>query len=93
MAVLEVLEENKFLTTGPKVDEFENKVKEYVNVKYAVAVNSGTAALHLALYALGLDKDDEVIVTCLSFVASANAIVYCGAKPIFCDIDKENYEY
>ena len=87
-AVLDVLNENKYLTTGPKVSEFENKVKEYCNVKYACAVNSGTAALHLAIYALNLKSTDEVIVTCLSFVASSNAILYCNVKPIFCDIDE-----
>lgn len=87
-AVMDVLNENKYLTTGPKVTEFENKVKEYCNVKYACAVNSGTAALHLAVNALKLKSTDEVIVSCLSFVASSNAILYCGAKPIFCDIDQ-----
>ena len=88
-AVLSVLQENKFLTTGPKVTEFENAVKEKINVKYAVAVNSGTAALHLALMALKLKPTDEVIVTTMSFAASANAILYCGAKPVFCDIQED----
>lgn len=87
-AVLDVLNENKYLTTGPKVTEFENKVKEYCNVKYACVVNSGTAALHLAVHALKLKPIDEIIVSCLSFVASSNAILYCGVKPIFCDIDE-----
>ena len=86
--VLDVLNENKYLTTGPRVTEFENKVKQYCNVKYACAVNSGTAALHLAVHALNLKQTDEVIVTCLSFVASSNCILYCGAKPVFCDIDE-----
>jgi perosamine synthetase len=88
-AVLEVLNENKYLTTGPKVSEFENKVKEYCGAKYACAVNSGTAALHLAIHALDLKSSDEVIVTCLSFVASSNAILYCGVKPVFCDIEAD----
>ena len=88
-AVLDVLNENKYLTTGPKVTEFENKVKEYCNVKYACAVNSGTAALHLAVHALNLKQTDEIIVSCLSFVASSNAILYCGVNPVFCDIDKD----
>lgn len=88
-AVLDVLNENKYLTTGPKVTEFENKVKQYCNVKYACAVNSGTAALHLAVHALNLKSNDEIIVSCLSFVASSNAILYCGVKPIFCDIDED----
>ena len=88
-AVMEVLNENKYLTTGPKVTEFENKIKEYCNVKYACAVNSGTAALHLAVHSLNLNSCDEIIVTCMSFVASANAIVYCGVKPVFCDIEED----
>ena len=88
-AVLDVLNENKYLTTGPKVTEFEEKVKEYCGAKYACAVNSGTAALHLAVDALNLKSTDEVIVTCLSFVASSNAIVYCGVKPVFCDIEED----
>ena len=87
-AVLKILDENKYLTTGPQVKEFEDSVKKYVNAKYAVAVNSGTAALHVAVAALNLQSTDEVIVTCLSFVASANCILYCGAKPVFCDIEK-----
>ena len=88
-AVLDVLNENKYLTTGPKVTEFEDKVKQYCGAKYACAVNSGTAALHLAVNALDLKSTDEVIVTCLSFVASSNAIVYCRVKPVFCDIEED----
>jgi perosamine synthetase len=88
-AVSEVLKENKFLTTGPRVSEFERKICEFVGCKYAVAVNSGTAALHCAIAALDLKSTDEVIVTTLSFVASANCVLYCGAKPILCDIEEE----
>lgn len=88
-AVMEVLDENKYLTTGPKVTEFEDKIKEYCGVKYACAVNSGTAALHLAIHSLNLTPNDEIIVTCMSFVASANAIVYCNIKPVFCDIEED----
>ena len=87
-AVLDVLNENTFLTTGPRVELFENKIKTFVNAEYAVAVNSGTAALHMALNCLNLKSSDEVIVACLSFIASSNAIVYCNAKPIFCDIEE-----
>ena len=87
-AVLAVLDENEYLTTGPRVKQFEDDVCEFVNVKYAVAVNNGTSALHCALSCLNLEKEDEVIVSCLSFVASANAILYCGAKPVFCDIEE-----
>lgn len=88
-AVMDVLNENKFLTTGPKVSEFEDCIKKYCNVDYACAVNSGTAALHLAVHALNLNKNDEIIVSCMSFVASSNAILYCGGKPVFCDIEED----
>lgn len=90
-AILNVLDENNYLTTGPKVNEFENAVANFVNAKYAVAVNSGTSALHCAVSTLNLQKDDEVIVTCLSFVASSNCILYCckEAKPVFCDIEED----
>jgi UDP-4-amino-4,6-dideoxy-N-acetyl-beta-L-altrosamine transaminase len=88
-AIIGVLDENNYLTTGPKVIEFEDKCKEFCGVKYALAVNSGTAALHCATYALNLQKNDEVIVSGISFVASANCIVYCGATPIFCDIEND----
>jgi perosamine synthetase len=88
MAVLDVLDENKYLTQGPLVEKFEDKVKEYCGAKYAVAVNSGTAALHLAVDALNLKSTDEIIVTCISFVASSNAILYCGVKPVFCDVEE-----
>lgn len=86
-AVLQVLEENDMLTTGKYVPEFEKKVCEYVGCKYAVAVNSGTAALHLATFAIDIQEDDEVIVPAISFVASANCVLYQRGKPIFCDIN------
>lgn len=88
-AVLSVLEENNFLTTGPKVVEFEEKCKKYCGAKYALAVNSCTAALHCAVASLNLKNTDEVIVSSISFVASANCILYCGAKPIFCDVEED----
>lgn len=87
-AVIKVLEEDNFLTTGPLVDKFEQLVCEKFNIKYAVAVSNGTAALHCAMIALNLNKEDEIIVTCLSFAASSNCVLYCGAKPIFCDIEE-----
>jgi UDP-4-amino-4,6-dideoxy-N-acetyl-beta-L-altrosamine transaminase len=84
-AVIEVLKSD-FLTTGPKVQEFEEKFSKYVGSKYAIAVSSGTAALHLACLAAGLKKDDELITSPLTFAASANCALYCDAKPIFVDI-------
>lgn len=86
-AVLKVLEENEMLTTGKYVPEFENKICEYTGAKYGVAVNSGTAALHLATYAIDIQHEDEVIVPAISFVASANCVLYQRGKPVFCDID------
>lgn len=85
-AVIEVLRSD-WLTTGPKVPEFEHAVADYVGAKYAVAVNSGTAALHSAMNAIGLSPGDEVILPPMTFVATANCIVYQGATPIFADVD------
>ena len=79
------------LASGPKVKEFEKRFAKYVGVKYAVATSSGTTALHLALLSLGIGRGDEVIVPSFSFIATANAILFCGAKPVFCDIDPKTY--
>jgi len=76
------------LSIGPKVKEFEKKVAEYVRTKYAIAVNSGTSGLHLCIKSLGIKDGDEVITTPFSFIASANCILYEGAKPVFVDIDE-----
>lgn len=78
-----------YLTTGPKVGEFEEKLADYVGSKYAVAVSSGTAALHAACFAAGISKGDEVITTPMTFAASANCILYCGARPVFADIQED----
>jgi len=80
-AVIEVLRSD-WLTTGPKVDEFERDVAHYVGAKHAVAVSSGTAALHAAMYALGITPGDEVIVSPMTFAASANCIVFQGGLPV-----------
>lgn len=84
-AVVETLESD-FLTTGPKVKEFEEAFAKKTNAKYAVAVSNGTAALHAAMAAAGIDKDSDVITTPLTFSATANAVLYMGAKPVFSDI-------
>ncbi|MBI2539007.1 MAG: DegT/DnrJ/EryC1/StrS aminotransferase family protein [Deltaproteobacteria bacterium] len=78
-----------WLTTGPKVERFEGRFKEYLGIQEAVAVSSGSAGLHLALLAAGVGAGDEVITTSMSFAATANAIVLCGAKPIFADCDPD----
>lgn len=85
-AVVSVLKSD-FISTGPKIKEFEEKFAKYVGSKYAVAVSSGTVALHCATLVAGLNKDDEVITTPLTFIATSNVILYCGAKPVFVDIN------
>jgi UDP-4-amino-4,6-dideoxy-N-acetyl-beta-L-altrosamine transaminase len=85
--VVDILKSD-FLTTGPKVKEFEEKFASYVGSKYAVCVSNGTIALHLSCLALSLKEGDEVICTPLTFVSSVNCVLYCGAKPVFVDIDK-----
>ena len=89
-AVVSVLKSD-FLSTGPKIQEFENKFAKYVGSKYAVAVSSGTAALHCACLAAGIKKEDEVITTPMTFVATSNVILYCGAKPVFVDINPKTF--
>ncbi len=80
-----------FIAQGPKVVEFEDNFAEYAGTEYAVAASSGTTALHLALLSLGLEKGDEVITTPFSFAATANSILYTGAKPVFADINPQTY--
>ena len=89
-AVCDVLRGN-YLTCGPKVGEFEKALTKLTGAKYAVAVSSGTAALHCACIAAGVGPGDEVITTPMTFAASANCALYCGAKPIFADINLETY--
>lgn len=90
LAVLEVLRSG-VLSMGPKVEEFEKHFAKFAGTKYAVAVSSGTAGLHLALIGAGIAEGDEVITTPFSFVASANAILYVGANPVFVDIEPVTY--
>ena len=89
-SVISTLKSN-FLTQGPKIIQFEDKLKYFCGAKYASAVSSGTAALHLALLALDVKKNDLVITTPITFLASPNVVLYANAKPIFVDIDKNNY--
>jgi perosamine synthetase len=79
------------LTSGPKVQQFEEAFAEYVGVSHAVAVNSGTAAIHAALAACGVGPGDEVVVPALTFFATATAVLHAGAVPVFCDISLENF--
>ncbi len=78
-----------WVSQGPKVQEFEERFAEYVGAQYAVATTSCTTALHAALSISGISPGDEVIVPSLSFIATANAVVHCGATPVFVDIDPE----
>ena len=87
-AVIEVLSSN-WVTTGPKVPEFENAFARFVSSNYAVAVSSGTAALHSAMFAINIKPGDEVIVPALTFAASANCIIFQGGNPVFADVDPD----
>ena len=87
-AVIDVLRSD-WLTTGPTIGQFEEAFAQQTGAAEAVAVSNGTAALHAAMYAAGVGPDDEVIVTPMTFAASANAAVYLGAKPIFADVEPE----
>lgn len=79
------------LTCGPKIAELEKRLCEITGAKYAVAVSNGTAALHIACQAAGVAAGDEVITTPITFAASANCALYCGAKPVFADINERTY--
>jgi perosamine synthetase len=87
-AILRALHSDR-LTQGPEVPRFEESLSASVAVDHAVAVSSGTAALHVALAALGVGPGDEVIVPSLTFVATSNAVLLCGARPVFADIEPE----
>ncbi len=90
VSVMNVLRSDR-ITQGPRVDEFERALTEYTGAKYAVAVNSGTSALHIACLAAEAESDDEVITSPITFAASANCALYCGSKPVFADIDLKTY--
>jgi dTDP-4-amino-4,6-dideoxygalactose transaminase len=80
-----------WVTQGPQVAAFEKEFAAYVGARHACAVASCTTALHLALHALGVGREDEVVTVSHSFVATANAVVYCGATPVFVDVDPHTY--
>jgi dTDP-4-amino-4,6-dideoxygalactose transaminase len=89
-AVMEVLESG-MLAQGAKVEEFEKEFARYIGTEHAVATSSGTTALHLALMVLGIGPGDEVVTTPFSFISTANCILFCGAKPVFADIDSKTF--
>ena len=89
-AVVDVLR-TPFLSLGPKLPAFESAFAEYVGARHATAISSGTAALHLAVKALGIGRGDEVITTPFSFVASANCMLFEDAVPVFVDIEETTF--
>ena len=89
-AVVDVMKSD-YLTCGPKIAELEQKLCRMTGAKYAVVCSNGTAALHIAALAAGVQPGDEVITTPITFAASANCALYCGAKPVFADINEETY--
>ena len=93
--VLNVLAENSLTSPakngGKRVQDFENLLKSYLNVKHVIAVNSGTSAIHASLLSLGIKPGDEVILPSFTFVATANSVVATGAKPVFADINTDDY--
>lgn len=89
-AVVEVMKSD-YLTCGPKIGELEKKLCDVTGAKYAVVCANGTAALHIAALCAGVGEGDEVITTPITFAASANCALYCGARPVFADIDPETY--
>jgi len=80
-----------YVSKGPKVEEFEKMISKFLGVRYAIAVTNCTSALHLALLSLGIKKDDEVLVADYTFPATGHAVLYCGAKPVFVDVDIKTY--
>ena len=90
--LLDALESGWIAPLGPHVDAFEREMAQRVGVAHAAALSSGTAALHLALRILGVRPGDEVLTSTLTFAATANAITYCGATPVFVDVDRETWQ-
>src|ERR1041384_7908514 len=89
--LLDAFDSNWIAPLGPHVDAFEREMADKIGVAAAAALSSGTAALHLALVLLGVGRDDEVIVSDLTFVASANVVRYVGAQPVFVDADRATW--
>src|SRR6201996_4784213 len=85
-AIYRAIDSTQFVL-GPEVEAFEERFAAYCNVRHCVAVNSGTSALHLALLAAGIGPGNEVITVSMTFVATTAAILFCGAKPVFVDVD------
>ncbi len=80
------------LTLGKNVESFEKNFAKFLNIKYAVGVSSATAGLHISLLSAGIKNNDEVVVPAKTFISTANAALYCNAKPIFCDVDENTFQ-
>src|SRR5688572_6016691 len=89
--VAQALSEGWISSAGPYIERFESEFAKYLGVKHAIAVNTGTAALHIALLAAGIGEGDEVIVPAFTMAASWMAIMYVGARPIFVDVMPDTY--
>ncbi len=90
-AAVSAVLDSGMIASGPKTREFEEAFADYVGARYAVATTSGTTALHTGLLSLGVGSGDEVIVPSFSFIATANAVLFCGATPVFCDVDPDTF--
>ena len=89
--VTKIIRRGTYWAIGPEIEEFENALKNYLGVDYCVAMNSGTSALHATLLSYNIKANDEVIVPSFSFISTANSVLFVNAKPIFADIEKQNY--
>lgn len=89
-AVAEVLDSG-MIACGPRVEEFEKKYAEFIGTKHAISTTSGTTALHLAMLSLEIGQGDEVIIPAFSFIATANVVLFCNARPVFCDVDDKTF--
>ena len=89
--VSDVIKRGEYWAIGPEINEFENALASYVGVKYCLAFNSGTSALHAALLAYGIKKTDEIIVPSFSFISTANSVLFVNGTPVFSDIEEETY--
>lgn len=90
-AVKKVIESGSYWCLGKEIDDFEKKIAQYLGVKYCKVFNSGGSALHAIMFALGISKNDEVIIPSFTFIATAYAPLYVGAKPVFADIETDTY--
>lgn len=90
-SVTNIIKRGSYWAVGPEIKEFESRLAEYVGVDYAVAFNSGTSALHATMIAYDLEPTDEVIVPSFTFIATANAPIFVGARPVFAEIEEERY--